>query len=167
MRIFLSALLAVCLLAPANAAAAPPAESESSSGPSNRLIARFNLFGGDDDDDGYGEEEEVRDDPREISMPAIVAPLQVDGRLTGFAYVTIGVRLRDGANVWQARENAHYALDRMVRAAYRHSISNETGDAVDEERAIAVWSEVLAEYYGANVLEYIEVRGADTRMLQR
>ena len=170
MRILLAALMSLCLVAPAfalggGAGGGGEREGSSSSGASNRLIARFNLFGGSDEDDG-DEEEEERTDPREISMPAIVAPLQSNNRLTGFAYVTVSVRLRDGADIWHARENAHYALDRLVRASFRQSISNPDGTDIDRELAESVWADALSEYYGANVLDYVEVRSADTRMVQ-
>lgn len=139
--------------------AAPPAEDSSSSGgSSNRFLALFNI-GGDE-----AEEEEV-DDPRSFTMPAVVAPLSNDGRLTGFAYVLVRVRVAGGNDIWSIQENAHYALDALIRAAHRHDLSAPGGEVLDEERAIEVWSRVLGEIYGENALERVEIRGYDVRLV--
>lgn len=139
--------------------------SSSSSG--NRLTLRFNLFGGGSDDDGYGEGEEEDEDPRVIIMPAVVAPLSQDSRLSGFAYVHLRVRLHEGADIWGARENLHYALDQLVRTAHRHNLSNEDGTGLNEDRAEEIWAETLSALYGGNYLDYVEISSVDTRLVRR
>ena len=142
----------------------------SSGGGGNRVLLLFNRSGGGDEDEADGHaaaEEEPDDDPRAFNLPALVAPLSRDGHLTGFAYVHVRVRAADGQNVWSMQENAHYALDALVRAAYRVPVSRPDGQALDIERAEAVWSEVLREQYGADAIDHIEIRSSDTRLFLR
>lgn len=171
MRVLFAVLFALSLSplapAPALASAAPPAESSggSDNGRSpNRILTLFNLAGSDDDEEV--QESDV-DDPRAFSMPIIVAPLSRDGRLTGYAYVQLRVRVADGENIWDVREAAHYALDAAVRASFRNSVSNEEGSGLDPERAILVWETALREHYGQRAIDHVEIRQADTRILRR
>ena len=99
MRLFLAFVfglaLSVALSGPVQAA--PPAEEASSSGgSSNRFLALFNIAGDEEEE----EEVEEADDPRSFTMPAIVAPLSDNGRLTGFAYVLVRVRVAAGNDIW-------------------------------------------------------------------
>lgn len=142
----------------------------SGGGNGNRFLLVFNRTIEDEEDHGdsyVGDEDEVDDDPRAFNLPALVAPLSRDGRLTGFAYVHVRVRAADGQNVWSMQENAHYALDALVRAAYRIPVSRADGQQLDISRAEEVWSEVLREQYGANAIDHIEIRSSDTRLLMR
>ena len=68
----------------------------SSGGGANRFQLFFNLVGDDSDEDS----EDIADDPRAFYLPAVVAPLSRNGRLTGFAYVQVRVRVAPGTNVW-------------------------------------------------------------------
>lgn len=165
-----AAILLVSLIPmPAHALVAPPAESGDGSGDAggrgNRFLTIFNLAGSDEDEEEEAEDEE--DDPRSFTMPTVVAPLSAQGHLTGYAYVQIRVRVATGHNVWDIREDAHYALDAAVRAAFRTSVSNEEGSALDTERAVEVWQAALGEHYGPSAIERIEIRQADTRLFRR
>lgn len=164
MRLFLAFVfglaLSVALSGPVQAA--PPAEEASSSGgSSNRFLALFNIAGDEEEE----EEVEEADDPRSFTMPAIVAPLSDNGRLTGFAYVLVRVRVAAGNDIWSIQENAHYALDALVRAAHRHDLSAPGGQVLDEDVAVEVWSRVLGEIYGENALERVEIRDFDVRLI--
>ena len=142
----------------------------SGGGNGNRFLLVFNRTVEDEEDHGdsyVGDEDEVDDDPRAFNLPPLVAPLSRDGRLTGFAYVQIRVRAADGQNVWSMQENAHYALDALVRAAYRTSVSRSDGQQLDISRAEDVWAQVLREQYGADAIDHIEIRSSDTRLLMR
>ncbi|WP_323761175.1 hypothetical protein [Maricaulis sp.] len=165
--LLLSLLLSPVLSAPVLAAASPPAESEGGSGEggrSNRILTLFNLAGSEDEDEA---EEDDSDDPRAFTMPTVVAPLSRDGRLTGYAYVQLRVRVADGQNIWDVREAAHYALDAAVRACYRNSVSNDEGTDLDPERAVRVWEAALREHYGQRAIDHVEIRQADTRIFRR
>ena len=142
----------------------------SGGGNGNRFLLVFNRASDDEaeeSDDGHGEEEEADDDPRAFNLPALVAPLSSDGHLTGFAYVQVRVRAADGQNVWSMQENAHYALDALVRAAYRIPVSLPDGRQLDIDRAETVWADVLREQYGADAIDRIEIRSSDTRLFLR
>jgi len=140
-------------------------DRESSSGQGgNRFLLFFNRS---DSEDESVEEDEEDNDPRAFTLPALVVPMSADGRLTGFAYVNVRVRAADGQNVWTMQENAHYALDALVRASYRSSVSTPSGDGVDPERARAVWQATLQEVWGANSIDRIEIRASDTRLFRR
>lgn len=165
MRIFLAILLSACF-ASAAAASSPGGGSSSGSGAVNRFLTLFNLSSSEAEDQTDAEEEIV-DDPRVFTMPAVVAPLSVDGRLTGYAYVRVHVRAADGQNVWTMQEHTHFALDAMVRAASRISLSNADGSGLDRDLATQVWGAVLREYYGQAAIAEIQIRGNDTRMIRR
>lgn len=167
MRILPVIFLAVFTLLGASvpAVASPPAENSSSGGEGsgvNRFVMLFNRADAEDEEE---EEDIVEDDPRAFNMPALVAPLSSDGRLTGFAYVNVRIRVAAGRNVWTMQERAHYALDILVRAAYRTPLSLPDGSGLDFERAEEVWSAALAEYYGEEAIATLEIRSSDVRML--
>ena len=166
MRIFLAILISLGLstaaFATGGGGGGGEAEERSSGGGGNRFLTLFNLSG-----DNAEDEEETYDDsdPRAFSMPAIVVPLSRNGRLTGFAYVQMRVRVADGHNIWNIQDDAHYALDRLIRAAFRTPLANEAGDQLDHERAEEVFGAELRAYYGADAIDRIDIRNADTRLL--
>lgn len=135
-----------------------------SGGAANRFVMLFNRS---DNEGEHTEEDDADDDPRVFTLPALVAPLSSDGRLTGFAYVHVRVRAADGQNVWAMQENAHYALDALVRGAFRIPVSTPDGRELDRERAAEVWADILREQYGPDAVERIEIRSADTRLFRR
>ena len=138
--------------------------ASSSGGMANRFVMLFNRSDNEDDET---ELDDADDDPRVFTLPALVAPLSSDGRLTGFAYVHVRVRAADGQNVWAMQENAHYALDALVRGAFRIPVSTPDGRELDRERAAEVWADILREQYGANAVDRVEIRSADTRLFRR
>ena len=175
MRVLKAILLALALCVPTSMPAhalgggggGGDGDKPSGSGSSNRMFLTFSLFGGNSDDEHAEEDGERDEDPRVILMPAVVVPLSVDDRLSGFAYVHLRVRLQDGANIWDVRENLHYALDQLVRAGHRTNLSNEDGTGLDFERAEEVWTGTLGTFYGAAALDWVEVSSADTRLVRR
>lgn len=140
-----------------------PAHGAGDSGGGNRILTLFNRAGSEEEDAAEAEEEE---DPRSFTIPTVVAPLQRDGHLTGYAYVQIRVRVADGQNIWSVREDAHYALDAAVRAAFRNSVSNAEGTDLDAGRAVDVWRAALIEHYGAQAIDRVEIRQADIRLFR-
>ncbi|WP_203292371.1 hypothetical protein [Maricaulis parjimensis] len=170
-RIWLAFLMSLLVSAGAHALGGGGAEPPPSSGhgsssqqSGNRFSLFFNRSDSEEDADADAEED---DDPRAFNLPALVVPLSSHGRLTGFAYVNVRVRATDGQNVWDMQENFHFALDALVRACYRTPVSTEDGSGLDEERAIELWQEVLQDFYGANSIDWVEIRASDTRLLRR
>jgi hypothetical protein len=166
MRIFLSLVLSI-LFSSAAIAGGGGGGGGSSGGASNRIVVHFTPTG----DTTIAEEEVVEDDssddPRVIGLPAVVAPLSVDGHLTGFAYAHLRMRVREGADAWAARENAHYALNALVHAAHETPLGNATGTELDFMLAAEVWAEALRGYYGASVVDSVEIHSADNRILSQ
>ncbi|MDM7982988.1 MAG: hypothetical protein QUV02_00955 [Maricaulis sp.] len=165
MRFLVSILMSVFLSSTAMASTlvAPPSENEGSSGGGgNRFLMLFSS--GNDEEEAVEEDE---DDPRSFTMPAVVAPLAQNGRLTGFAYVLVRLRVAPGHDVWRVQENTHYALDLMTRSAFRTDLSTEDGQALNRETAVEVWAGALAEYYGADAIESVEIRSFDVRLFSR
>lgn len=169
MRFILCVVLSLCLGSTAHAAGGGGGGgggngNGSGSGGANRILTLFNLGG----EDGEGEAVEEEDDPRSFTMPAVVAPLSdAQGRLTGFAYVLVRIRVAAGQDVWSVQENAHYALDALVRAAHRVDLSTEDGSELDRARAAEVWAAVMAELHGPSAIENLEIRAFDVRLLRR
>jgi len=166
MRIFLAILLSVWFSSAALASGGGGGHGSSASGSGNRIVTLFNLSA-DEDEDASEEDEDMAANPRVFTLPAVVAPLSADGRLTGYAYVRVRVRAADGQNVWDMQERTHFALDAMVRAASRIPLSNADGSALDRDLATRVWEAVLRDYYGASAIAEIRVGMPDTLLLRR
>lgn len=172
MRIVLSIILSLCFASAALAnsnggeGGSGGGHGASNAGAGNRFMTLFRLSS-DEADEADDAEEAMIDDPRVFTLPAVVAPLSVDGRLTGYAYVRVHVRAADGQNVWTMQEHTHFALDAMVRAASRISLANADGSGIDRELASRVWGAVLRDYYGAAAIAEVQVSGGDTRMIRR
>ena len=81
------------------------------------------------------------------------------------AATPVRVRVAPGTNVWSVQDDAHYALDRLVRAAHRTSLTAEDGTELDHERAVEVWTATLRDYYGAAAIDSIVIANADTRLI--
>ncbi|WP_417470722.1 hypothetical protein [Maricaulis sp.] len=165
MRIFLAILLSACLSSAALASGGGGGGGNAS-GSGNRFVTLFNLSS-DEDEDHSTDSEAMADNPRVFTLPAVVAPLSVGGRLTGYAYVRVQVRAGDGQNVWDMQERTHFALDAMVRAASRIPLANADGSGLDRDLATRVWEAVLRDYYGASAIAEIRVGTPDTLMLRR
>jgi len=168
MRFLLSVLLSLCLGSTAFAAGGGGGggggSSDSGTAAANRFLTFFNR-GDTEAEDAEAEEE---DDPRSFTLPSVVTPLaDENGRLTGFAFVLIRVRVAQGRNVWSIQENTHYSLDALVRSAHRIDLSTENGRELNEDRAIEVWSAVMNEMHGVGSIENLEIRSYDLRFLQR
>jgi hypothetical protein len=164
MRIILAILFSWSVASASSAYASPPAPA--SDEPTNeRRVLNFSSRQNDEHEDS-AEAEGTTDDPRMVTLPTVVAPLSRDSRLTGFAFVQVRFRLRDGVDIWGARENAHYALDALVRAGHATSLARADGAGIDHRLAEQVWGEILREMYGANVIDTVEVVGDDTRLLR-
>mgnify|MGYP003675795376 FL=1 len=168
MRIFLAIILSACFASTALASGGGGGGGGGSdnSGPVNRFLTLFHLPTTEADEQSDAEDA-MLEDPRVFTLPAVVAPLSLNGRLTGYAYVRVHVRAADGQNIWDMQERTHFALDAMVRAASRMSLSNADGSGLDRDRATQVWDAVLRDYYGASTITEIRVSGEDTRMLRR
>tara|TARA_R110002124_G_scaffold80702_2_gene213414 strand:+ start:44 stop:571 length:528 start_codon:yes stop_codon:yes gene_type:complete len=166
MRIFLAIVLSACFASTALASGGGGGGGSDNSGPVNRFLTLFHLPATPADEE-TAVEDEMLEDPRVFTLPAVVAPLSLNGRLTGYAYVRVHVRAGDGQNVWTMQERTHFALDAMVRAASRMSLSNAEGSGLNRDLATQVWTAVLREYYGASAIAEIRLSGEDTRMLRR
>ena len=160
---FLIALAGLCLCFMPVANASPPSGGNERNG--NRIQAGFTI---NDEGEAVVEDDHSTDDnPRVIILPAIVSPLISDNRLLGYAYMQVRMQVREGVDAWDVRENAHYALDAMIRASHRESITTEDGLGIDREVANRVWMQALADHFGANVVESLAISSPDTRFLRR
>jgi hypothetical protein len=164
MRIILAILLSLSVASAASAYASPPAPASDTPSAERRVLS-FSSRQNDEHDD-VEDVDETTDDPRVITLPTVVAPLSRESRLTGFAFVQVRFRLRDGVDIWGARENAHYALDALVRAAHSTSLAREDGAGIDHDLAAQVWGDILRNMYGTNTIDTVEVVGDDIRLLR-
>lgn len=165
MRIFLAILMSVVFASGAYAGGG--GGGGGGQGSSNRISVRFTPTGENLITEEIAADDEDDDDPRFMSLPAVVAPLSRNGRLQGFAYVHMRMRVREGSDAWEARSNAHYALDALIRAAHRTPLANEEGTGLDIHLAAEIWAQTLRDYYGEDVVDLVEIRSADTRLLER
>lgn len=132
----------------------------------NRIQAGFTLDDGEEGEDP-ADSHGTDDNPRVIILPAIVSPLIEDDRLRGYAYMQVRMMVREGVDAWDMRENSHYALDAMIRASHRESITSADGTSIDRDVANRVWMAALAEQFGANVIESLAISAPDTRLIGR
>lgn len=159
-------LIVLITLAFAGGPAALAFDGNGSSRNGNRIQAGFTINNAEDD----AEEAEnlgADDNPRAVILPAIVSPLISDNRLRGYAYLQVRMMVREGVDAWRIREQAHYALDAMIRASHRESITSADGLGIDREVANRVWMAALTEQFGTNVIESLVISTPDTRLLRR
>lgn len=156
----------IALLALAFAAGPAAAAFDGSSRSGNRIQAGFTINNSDANEE-EDEFEGVEDSPRVVILPAIVSPLISDDRLRGYAYLQVRMMVRDGVDAWRIREQSHYALDAMIRASHRESITTADGLGIDREVANRVWMAALAEHFGPNVIDSLVISTPDTRLLRR
>ena len=105
-------------------------------------------------------------DPRVIFMPAIVVPLVVDHRLQGYAYINSRLLVAQNSQARNVQANAHFALDRLIRASHRTNLTAESGDTIDMEHMREVWLEALAEQFGDGVVARVAITPPDIRLLR-
>ena len=164
MRIFLAILLSLGLGSSAFAlgGGGGGGGSSSSNSSNNELILNFTMPGAEvvDEDVSDGIE-----DPRVIFLPIVVVPMSRGPRLTGFAFLQVRWRVGDNVDIWAARGRAHLALDALVRTGYENVLSDETGTAIDHERAAEIWTATLVELFGQAWVDTVDVRGNDMRMV--
>lgn len=104
--------------------------------------------------------------PRVVVIPAIVVPLVVDNRLTGYAYIHSRVLVAEGQRTSAVVDNVHFALDRLVRASHSTNLTAESGDTVDIDRTIDVWMATLSDHFGEGVIERMAIMTPDVRLLR-
>jgi hypothetical protein len=66
---------------------------------------------------------------RNVDMPALIAPIVREGRLRGYAYVTLQLVVRE-RDLWRVREHIPFIQDAFVREVYGPGIlvSDENDD---------------------------------------
>jgi hypothetical protein len=165
MRIFLALLLALGFGSSAFALGGGGGEgggSSTSNSSNSNLVLNFTMPGAEIVEDDV---EEGPDDPRVIILPTVVVPMSNNSRLTGFAFLQVRWRVGDSADIWAARGQAQFALDALVRTGYGNVLSNDTGTAIEHERAAEIWAETLVELFGDAWVDTVEVVGNDMRMV--
>jgi hypothetical protein len=86
--------------------------------------------------------------PVDVTLPNLLAPMVVDGRLQGYAYLTLSLVPASQGQVLPIREKVHFLQDAMIRELNRGPISKpEEPTAVDveavKERLMARVHEIL------------------------
>lgn len=137
-------------------------ESPSSNSSNNNLVLNFTMPGAE----VVAEEiDEGPDDPRVIILPTVVVPMSNNSRLTGFAFLRVHWRVGDNVDIWAARGRAQFALDALVRTGYGNVLSNESGTAIEHDRAAELWAETLVDLFGESWVDTVEVVGNDMRLV--
>ena len=92
--------------------------------------------------------------PADVELPRLLAPMVVDGRLNGYAYMTISLIPTSPGQVLAIREKVHFLQDAFIRELNRGSIVKTDDPAnVDVEATKQRLMTRIHEVLPANTVE--------------
>jgi hypothetical protein len=96
--------------------------------------------------------------PVDVELPRVLAPMVVEGRLQGYAYMTISLIPTSPGQILAIREKVHFIQDAFVRELNRGSIQ-KTDDpkAVDMEATKARLLARVQEVVPANSVKDLSI----------
>ena len=142
--------LAICLCV----AHAPAAWASSGHGGEEKAAAQTQT---------EGESERAPGTPGEptIGMPALIAPVIVNGELDHYAYLSVSLKLNDGNQRTMVSKKIPYLQDAFLREVHGPSIAHDNDPSiVDEAALIARLMRVCDKVVGAGVVKTIEIKNA-------
>ena len=166
---FCAFLLTLATAASAVAAPPPPSDSDAAPfDPSRGVLSDYQMPNDwEAAADAAAMEFAPTDDCRHVDVPAQVAPVVRGERLIGYAFVVPRLCLARGVSEDRIREQLHFVVDRMVRAAHATPFTlDEDGDP-DNAATAAAWTVELGELLGEEALSDLRLLGGDLRLLQR
>ncbi len=103
---------------------------------------------------------------RTVDLSNIVVPVERDGELINYLFVSAVVTIASGYDHWGARESAHIIRDGILRAAHRNPVGL-TGHPMelDEQKYLDIVRAVIEEQMGEGSVESIEILATDSQLV--
>ena len=102
-----------------------------------------------------------------VDLPSMNVPVVAGDRLMGYAFVMVRFHLKDGADDWDVRDEAHILLDAGVRIAHRVPFGYAGPESFTSEATRAALAEGFDGLLEGAPIERIELLGGDMRLLTR
>ena len=103
---------------------------------------------------------------RTVDLSNIVVPVQRDGELINYLFVSAVVTIASGHDQWGARDRAHIIRDGILRAAHRTPVGLEGHPMeLNEQRYLDIVRTVVEEEMGEGSVESIEILATDSQLV--
>ena len=103
---------------------------------------------------------------RTLDLPNLVVPVEHEGALINYLFVSTIVTIGDGFDLWDIRENAHVYRDLILKEAHKHTVGKEGKPMqLDDDKFKTVLMKVFEEKVGKGVIASIEIVTSDSQRI--
>lgn len=101
-----------------------------------------------------------------IDMSGLVLPVERDGKLINYLFVSAMITISPKYDHWEVRENAHVYRDLILKEAHRHPVGLEGKPMkLDQEAFEALVHKVFDEELGPDSVSEIEIMAVDSQKI--
>lgn len=99
-----------------------------------------------------------------IDLSGLVLPVEQDGKLINYLFVSAMVSISSKYDHWEVRENAHVYRDKILKEAHRHPVGLDGYPMrLDEDAFRELMDSVFDEMLGPESIESIEIMAVDSQ----
>lgn len=103
---------------------------------------------------------------RALDLPNLVLPVERDGELVNYLFVSANLTISDGVDLWDIREHAHVYRDLILKEAHRHTVGVEGKPMeLDVDKFKALLTKVFEAKLGPGSISDIEILASDSQRL--
>lgn len=101
-----------------------------------------------------------------LDLSNMVLPVEADGKLINYLFVSVVITLNDGFDHWQLRENAHEIRDHILKEAHRTTVGLEGRPMeLDKKKLEIVLHRVFDRDVGEGSIKSIEILASDSQKI--
>lgn len=101
-----------------------------------------------------------------LDLSNMVLPVEMDGKLVNYLFVSVVITVNDGFDHWQLRENAHVIRDHILKEAHRHTVGlDDRPMELDRNKLEAVLHTVFDKDVGEGSIKSIEILASDSQKI--
>lgn len=101
---------------------------------------------------------------RTIDLSGLVLPVEQDGKLINYLFVSVMVSISPKYDHWEVRENAHIYRDRILKEAHRNPVGLEGYPMrLDEDAFNDLMTGVFDGMLGPDSIDNIEIMAVDSQ----
>jgi hypothetical protein len=95
---------------------------------------------------------------RNMDAPYLAVPVERDGLLVNYLFVSVRIEIAQGVDLWRTRERAQFLRDALVRASHSNDLADPSDDnALNEARAIEVYRAAAIQALGERAVGAISI----------
>ncbi len=103
---------------------------------------------------------------RTIDMSGLVLPVELDGKLVNYLFVSAMIEIAPKYDHWEVRENAHVYRDALLKAAHKNTVGLEGSPMKLDTAAFEVLvSEVFDGMLGPDSVSAVEIMAVDSQQV--